>query len=121
MGINHQKIPNSLVFNKNPHVQNFNLHQFTKVLKKVNSVGGNAGGGGEVQREIVVIFFQNQMIQKNWMYYESKTEVDGYCLLSQLVGEQDKFEIEGTAMERNELCSHINGRKGSAAAGYRVE
>lgn len=37
------------------------------------------------------------------LYYELKTEVDGYYLLSLLVGEQDKFEIEGAAMERNEL------------------
>lgn len=46
MGINHQKRPNSLVFSKNPHIQNFNMHQFTKVLKKVNSLGKNARGGG---------------------------------------------------------------------------
>lgn len=77
MGINHQKSPNSLVFHKNPHIQNFNLHQFTKVLKKVNSEGGNARGGG-----IVVIFFFKPNVSEKLDYYELKTEVDGYCLLS---------------------------------------
>lgn len=48
-------------------------------------------------------FLSKPNVSEKLDYYESKAEVDGYCLLRILVGEQDKFEIEGTVMERNEL------------------